>query len=310
MIRFNSSWVQVAFSVTLTGTFALSLGEAAFANVGKTEAEGLFGNTLVSVRFQPPGDVAPKSSIGGGTRGDIQFRVPGDRAPVSTIGGGTRGDIQFRVPGDNAPVNTAGGGTRGDVSFQPPGDAAPIETSSGGTRGEDAPQLTALLPTSQVGRTISSHPTFFVYLPPTTSSEVFFSVQDEAGNHLYQEILPVSEDGGVMSVTLPESAPGLEVDKNYVWFFAPLAENGVLRPDNLGVTGWVKRVEAQVATPGEMSPVALATEYAASGIWYDTLQVLVSAKQEDPENATLTQEWHDLLEQVELGRIATQPIAD
>ena len=52
----------------------------------------------------------------------------------------------------------------------------------------------------------------------------------------------------------------------------------------------------------------VATEYAKNGIWYDTLDVLVSAKQQQPGDATLSEEWKDLLEQVGLKAIADLPI--
>ncbi|MGK7894657.1 MAG: DUF928 domain-containing protein, partial [Xenococcus sp. (in: cyanobacteria)] len=214
-------------------------------------------------------------------------------------------------PGQAATPNTSvGGGVRGDVQFALPGQAATPNTSvGGGVRGKQIP-LTALVPSTQHGRTISARPTIFAYLPPIGAEEVFFSIQDEAGNSHYYTMLKVPAQGGLISVTLPESAPELELSKNYLWYFAPIEPDGILKPDNYHVTGWVKRIETDINQQEfASSPIELATEYASAGIWYDTLEILVKAKHSDPSNQTLTSEWHDILKQVELEEIASEPIS-
>lgn len=267
------------------------------------------GGTRGSVRFAAPGEVAPNNTTGGGTRGNVKFAAPGDAAPVNTTGGGTRGNVQFAAPGDVAPSDSIGGGSRGDVRFQASGEGAPANTASGGTRTE-AQALTALLPTSRYGRTVAARPTFFVYLPPTAAKEVFFSLQDERRNHHYQTVLKISGKGGIVSFTLPPDAPELEIGKNYVWFFAPIPPGGILQPDSNGAIGWIRRVESQTAQNASGTPLQVATEYAKQGIWYDTLAILAAAKQAQPGNATLVSEWKDLLKEVGLEAIATQPIAE
>jgi Domain of Unknown Function (DUF928) len=310
MTKYNFKISQTLLSATFCGALVVgSLSQPVQANSKPTgQGERLLNPSLISLQFQAPGEAAPQSSMGGGTRGEVKFAPPGDGAPQSSMGGGTRGETQFSAPGDAAPASSMGGGSRGDVSFSAPGDAAPASTASGGTRTDGISAPTALLPTTRYGRTVAARPTFFVYMPPTSSREVFFSIQDQAGNHLYQTLLRISGTGGIISVTLPESAPQLEIGKNYVWFFAPISPGGILRPDNNNVVGWVKRVEAPTAVGA--TALDRATEYAKAGIWYDTVTVLASAQQTQPGNATLTNEWKDLLKQVGLEAIATQPIAE
>lgn len=268
------------------------------------------GGVRGSIQFSAPDSAAPRTSLGGGVRGNVQFSVPGEAAPKSSIGGGVRNGVQFQAPGDAAPRTSESGGIRGDVEFQAPGDTAPRTSESGGVRGEDSPPLTALLPNTKNGRTVSPHPTFFVYVPPTESTQAFFSVQDEQGNPIYHTLLNISRDGGTIAIAMPENAPELEVGKNYLWMFAPIEPNGILRPDNHNVVGWVKRVEPQIES-GDVarSPLERATQYAKAGIWYDTLEVLASAQLQQPTNATLSSEWQDFLTQVGLGEVATEPIA-
>ncbi|WP_017718159.1 DUF928 domain-containing protein [Kamptonema formosum] len=334
MVKYRRSVSQTVFYLSLAGTLATGTGlwEPAQA-LQPVSGEKWPGGSLTSLQFKPPGDAAPGSTDGGGTRGDVKFQPPGDSTPASTNGGGTRGDVKFQPPGDSAPASTNGGGTRGDVKFQPPGDASPTNTTGGGTRGpefeppsdaapvstvgagtrsEELSQLIPLIPENKIGRTVAARPTFFVYVPATSSKEVFFSLQDENRNVQYQTTLKMSGQGGIVRVTLPADAPELEIGKNYMWFFATINEGDILRPDSRGVSGWVKRVEAPTSSAqnSSLTPVALATLYAESGIWYDTVAVLGAAKQAQPGDATLAAEWKELLEQVGLKGIATQPLID
>ncbi|GAB4276126.1 MAG: hypothetical protein Fur0025_00980 [Oscillatoriaceae cyanobacterium] len=321
----NTSIAKTIFSVTLAGTVAIGTGsfEAAKASGQQLAPQTAAEDNLVSLEFKPPGDAVPANTVGGGTRGTINFRPPGDATPGNTSSGGTRG-VSFRPPGDAAPSNTSSGGTRGvsfrppgdatpsntssggtrGVSFRPPGDAAPSNTASGGTRNPDIPAMTPVLPQNHYGRTVSGRPTFFVFVPPTTSREVFFSIQDENRNHHYQTTLSIKSGGGIVGVTLPAEAPELEMGKNYQWFFVLLPPGGTLRPDSYGVRGWVKRVEIPAVGGGNLGPMQLANLYASNGIWYDTVERLVAAKTSQPGDATITNEWKDLLGQVGLEAIA------
>ncbi|MEQ9621267.1 DUF928 domain-containing protein [Coleofasciculus chthonoplastes] len=323
-------------SAPRSGVAGGTRGDVEFALPGgSAPRSGVAGGTRGDVQFALPGGSAPRSGVAGGTRGDVQFALPGGSAPRSGVAGGTRGEVELTLPGGAAPRSGVAGGTRGEVELSLPSDAKnPYTSSGGGIRGDvelflpnqdsvpevlgalateakpvnDIPVLTALVPPTKHGRTVSPRPTIYVYLPPIGAQEVFFSIQDEAGNSHYHTILNVSPQGGVMAITLPPDTPGLEIDKNYLWYFAPIEPGGILRPDNYAVTGWIKRVENTVNEQEFVgSPVKLATKYAEAGIWYDTLQVLVEAQQSEPKNETYSTEWHDLLEQVDLEAIASQP---
>jgi len=164
----------------------------------------------------------------------------------------------------------------------------------------------ALLPSTNIGYTIASHPTFYIYLPPTASRQVFFSIQTAAGN--FQTYLPISGHGGIVSILMPPEAPDLEVGKVYRWFLAPIAPGGQLRPDNLSLSGWVKRVNAPIVVEGK-SPIQRATIYAANGIWYDTLHILGTNRLK-PDATEFTKEWQALLEQVGLGMLSSEPFVE
>lgn len=327
---------KTVFSVTLASAMIMVTGERdrARANVEPTDSNSRNSSLLVSLDFQAPnedipphtngggvrgivqfatpGEAAPKRVVGGGARGQVSFATPGEAAPTRRVGGASRGGVEFAPPGDSSVSNSAGGGVRGEVEFEVPGSNAPTQTASGGIRGEELSEMIPLMPTSNYGRTISGRPTFLVYVPPTASKEVFLSVQDASHHHHYQTTFQISGQGGIVELTLPDDAPELEMGKEYVWFLAPIAPDGILRPDNYTVTGWVKRVSAPIESDrlSSLTPIQLAALYAKKGIWYDTLQVLSAAKLAQPDDATLAGEWQDLLAQVGLSAIAREPIVE
>ena len=309
MYTYKPSIFPTFLSAMLAGAVVMATGSNQSVQASPIEGQ-ISRNMAIALQFQPPGDAAPRSSIGGGTRGNVRFSTPGDAAPTNSTGGGTRGEVRFSSQGQGEPSSTVGGGSRGDVRFPASGESAPGNTASGGTSTDEQLALTALLPSTRYGHTVAAHPTFFVYVPPSAAKEIFFSLQDERRNHVYQTVLKISSRGGIVSVKLPEDAPALEMGKNYVWFFAPIQPGQILQPDNHGVTGWIKRVENQTAQNSSATPLELASEYAKNGIWYDTLAILASAKQAQPDNATLASEWRDLLKQVGLEALATQAIAE
>ncbi|HIK31058.1 MAG TPA: DUF928 domain-containing protein [Oscillatoriales cyanobacterium M4454_W2019_049] len=263
----------------------------------------------LAVTFNPPGDAAPRQTAGGASRGGLTFNPPGDAAPRQTAGGSSRAGVTFDPPGDPAPARTAGSSTRGAVTFDPPGDPAPQQTVGSSSRGEEY-WVTALVPETNHGRTVAERPTFFIYLPEMDVREGFFSIQDEHRNGVYQTYIEIPEHGGIISFTLPEDAPPLEVDRDYEWHFVPI--NGeTLRPDSPEIVGWIKRVAPssnleKIARAG--ASLDLANAYGQQGIWYDTLSTLVTLKQLQPDNTDLNGEWSDLLEQVGLGAIAPNSV--
>jgi hypothetical protein len=251
------------------------------------------------------------------TLAGVKFRAPSDNLP-GTVGGATRGMVKFTPP-VNEIIGTVSGGSRKRVTFAAPSDPKTIVTAAGGTRVGNTSELVAaktpaallvpiaLLPSSNIGRAIAERPTFYIYLPATSSREIFFSIQT-AGSQ-FQVYLPISGQGGIVSITLPREAPALEVGKTYRWFVAPIAPGGQLRPDNFSLTGWVKRVNTPPITEN-ISAIQRATVYAANGIWYDTLDVLGGSRLKNTNDPELVKEWRSLLEQVGLGMLSSQPMLE
>lgn len=217
------------------------------------------------------------------------------------------------------------------VRFAPPkDDQDPTDTAAGGTRGTcaatqatTANAMTALIPQTNRGLTLNSHPTFFIYVPPNSARAILFTLKDENDGIRYQKMMPVSPTPGIVSIELPHSELPLEIGKTYQWFAIALchAETEPLNSDSAGVYslndpwvhGSIRRIEPNATLSHQLDrnpSVELAALYAANGIWFDTLATLAELRRVQPQDSTLVREWTTLLNSVGLEEIASQPLVD
>jgi hypothetical protein len=208
--------------------------------------------------------------------------------------------VIFRLTDRGVPVSRVGGAARGGCSSNTP-----------------HMQLTALTPITSTGKsalveTVSSHPTFFVYLPETSAQKAEFVVQDmKSQKDLYHETLMLKRTGGIVQVSLPtETTTALEPNRQYNWSFTLLCDPEDASA-NLFVEGVVQRVEATSAFAQEIKDKQLADQaplYAAQGYWFESLQTLAQMRQSNPQDKAASEDWADLLSSVKLDAIAQQPI--
>ncbi len=211
------------------------------------------------------------------------------------------------------------------IKFEPPpNNGEPNATTAGGSRSscphknlskqDSASNLTALVPqTTKQWLTVKEHPTFLVYLPPTSASTIFFQLKDNQDRIIYQTLLAVqAERGKIINIEIPQHSAPLKVDENYQWSVFLLCKyNSGLQPNNLEsfeksydlmnepwIIGAVKRIEL---TPSfnsktdEVMSLDLAGKYAKKGLWFDTLATLHKLRKEQPDNSELIQAWQELL---------------
>lgn len=207
------------------------------------------------------------------------------------------------------------------VTFDPPGEGLPDDAAGGASRAPDGklcpqdaaavnPGVMPLMPATNYGQTIASHPTFYLYLPKTSASQVFLSVRDKEENEIYQGFLPAIATGGIVGFQLPAEAPALETGKTYKWSMAIVCGR-LLRADSPRISGWIQRVEADATTSGQLSQepsLEGASLYGAKGLWYETIGTLAELRRQQPEDATIAENWENLLSSVGLEAIATEPV--
>lgn len=199
--------------------------------------------------------------------------------------------------------------------FEPSDPGLPGRREGGGTRGGCAsqqPSLTALMPSSNFGLTVRAYPAFSWYVPQNGATVAEFVLLDAANTEIYKTLVPVTQQAGVISISLPEdgSVPALEVGKSYRWYFSLVCDPLDRSADSF-TSGWVQRVEP---SPTLTQALATATTeeqpdiYAEAGIWYEAVAMLVKLRQQEPQNSALLTQWQTLLSSVGLEKVANQPL--
>lgn len=200
----------------------------------------------------------------------------------------------------------------------PPTDqGAPRGRSQGGASRGDCTQyqqLTALVPNTEGrvwGLTASTHPTIWFYLPSalTADTAIEFVLQDASDQELYRTQFTATTQPGLIRLSVPNTAPALELDKPYLWTLAIYC-NPARPSDSVYVQGIVQRPpltsdqQRQLATA---TPLERSRLYAASGLWYDSLTTLANLRVTNSTQAESA--WAELLRQVGLEAMAEQPIS-
>ncbi|MBH8574480.1 DUF928 domain-containing protein [Nostocaceae cyanobacterium CENA369] len=202
-------------------------------------------------------------------------------------------------------------------AFKPPKRGDPPASSGGSTRGSSCltgnKSLTALIPANKLGLTFAKHPTFFWYVPTSEVKTAKFIILDrKERKSLYQTTLPLPRNPGIMSFTLPESAPPLAVGKTYYWYFTIVC-NSEDESENPSVDGWVERTQPELSLSQALAKADLRkqpTLYAEAGIWHEALITLVQLRRSEPNNLKTRLDWKQLFTSVGLSAIAPEPLLD
>src|ERR671932_165155 len=217
----------------------------------------------------------------------------------------------------------------------PPDQGAPGGRSRGGSgRGscQNYQSLTPLVPVTKGttkefvwGLTVSEHPTFWFDIPERLNAQVpvEFVLQDTADNVVYKQKLTVPEtSAGIVKFSVPSTAPSLEVGKRYNWTYSIYCD-----PESpssaVSVRGSVQRVALDSTLDSQLkaakTPLERAALYANKGIWYEAITTLgeqLSGSQSKDSAMVPTSRssegiaaaWANLLQQVNLGNSASDPI--
>ena len=206
------------------------------------------------------------------------------------------------------------------VHFEPPTDESVDDSRGGASRPTDIkciqdeaynPSLTALLPTSKIGLTVESHPTFFVHIPPTSAPQAHFTLKDDNNRGVYQTVLPLAQTNGILAVRLPENSPALELGVTYQWSLALICQP--TQTDIPMVSGRVRRIEPDPALRTQLareSPLQQAITYGQAGLWYDMLHRLSQLWQTQPHDDTIALNWSSLLNSEGLAAISNEPFLE
>lgn len=201
-------------------------------------------------------------------------------------------------------------------NFTPPSRGTPGRREGAGTRGRCPGGVTALIPTSTLGRTASEKPTIYYYIPTSLEAVwVKFELLDEENKPLYETNFQMKQTkAGVIGLDLSElkDAPSLEVNTNYHWYLTIRCEPDTLDPSgDIVIDGWINRVAlspTQLKQFEQTEPRERLNLYAEEALWYETVRTLAQLRLSNPEDTIILQRWSELLNSVGLGNIAPQPL--
>lgn len=176
--------------------------------------------------------------------------------------------------------------------------------------------LTALIPNTNSGVTLSKYPAFFFYIPDVNLDGVEgeLTLRNEQNELIYKKTVPLTTSDSIVRVEFANSPslPALEVGKSYYWVFSLLLDK-VDRSSNRFVTGWIKRIEPNSELRqklGTASHQAYPAVYANNGIWYEALDSIAKLRCTSPTDSVLASNWQSLLQQVGLPEISHKPLAE
>lgn len=191
----------------------------------------------------------------------------------------------------------------------PTGRSMPKDSEGGASRGRCLQNrtglqdtVTLLTPQTNSGLTASARPSFMAKIDQTSANQVFFSLKNEDESYFFEMTTSLPEDGSdLVKFSLPDNAPPLQAGEQYRWSVAVIC-GSKLGPDSPWASGWIERVEtADADAIATLSPLEQASYYGKAGLWYDTVAVLASHRENQGVNADSA--WTQLLHE---GGIKTE----
>jgi hypothetical protein len=105
-------------------------------------------------------------------------------------------------------------------------------------------------------------------------------------------------------MTIPNKTKGLEIGKNYRWYFKVYCKEN--NKSRVYVEGTIQRINLSAETKAQLARVELEQQveiYATNGIWYDAIALLAKMLLENPTD-NLVSAWNTFLQDNALGEIS------
>ncbi len=207
------------------------------------------------------------------------------------------------------------------LRFNPPNNGAPKGSRSSRNSGSrddcpiEAKTITALIPKTNWGNTLSERPKFWFHIPHEQGRLTLIIKDKDTGNIVARENYQISKGGGIMGFPMPKNLPALEVNRTYLYrvYFSC---NPNIQVSLTGIQGIVKRVAMNENLKNKLTSTTTIKEkinlYANEGLWYEALTALIESRRSKPLNKELKQYWSDLLSDsdVELQGLISEPVVE
>jgi hypothetical protein len=183
------------------------------------------------------------------------------------------------------------------VVYKPPRRGSPRARVGGGTRARRAlPQPLVLAPSPAL--TERASPSLFWHLDgdPGGSVQVEFTLIELDGiEPLVEKTLPQPSGAGIRRIRLSELGVELAPEREYEWFISLVPSPDNKSKDIVSGASIIRVAGAIPSAP--RSP----QDYAERGLWYDALESLMDALDEQPGSQAIAAERDSLLRQGGLG---------
>lgn len=186
-----------------------------------------------------------------------------------------------------------------------PGQRADAGSRSGCSTLEQR-RLIALVPPTNIGLTIATRPTFWFYIPlSSTETRALgkFQLLDEQENIIYTTNIPLNSTNDITSINLPKNLAPLETGKKYQWVLSFVCDETSTEASIL-VNGYIERVAVTPQLQQKLNIAATPRDriliYAENGLWFDMLTALATERRNKPQDMQLAKDWKDLLSSPEV----------
>lgn len=184
-------------------------------------------------------------------------------------------------------------------------------TRGAGSRGcrEGKPvSLNLITPNDHTATTVSGRPTFLWYVSAPVTMR-FTLVEPGVSKAILNTRLQAKKSG-IVQLGIQSKVPELKEGKEYRWTVSIICNEK--RPsENIYARAWIERVPKTLNLVQKLKAVTEASEraadYAQAGVWYDAVSTAYKASQNKPRDPQSSEYFHELLEQVGLSQVVTQP---
>jgi hypothetical protein len=177
------------------------------------------------------------------------------------------------------------------------------------TQGRKSPAMT----TKIWGLTANEYPTLLFYIPYDRDSivriDLILTDGDNPTNRMvYQNSIQPPTQRGIVPFSLPKTSVPLAIDKLYQWELKLTMKRQLER--EISVKGWIQRANLSSELSdliNQATPERKAALYAENGFWYDALSTLAELRRDRSNDLGIQQDWKNILQSVDLGKLANQP---
>lgn len=195
------------------------------------------------------------------------------------------------------------------------------ESTPGGTRPETLCKqtptpVTAIVANNGKDFTLSSHPTFWFYVPYTpeeTRYIEFALLNPQQQKTIYRTAIQTITTPGIIKITIPpEQQYEIESQKNYRWnLMLYCSANQTDEPDVV-LNGWVQRVSINTELDSQLKTATSNSYriYLNNKIWYDAINAIAQQHFANPDNSELYSAWIEILQSLGKEELKQERLAE